>query len=150
MTQIKFDHQFIRCDNFKSKHTPIILNTIGGSRLNRLIKFSRYANISYDADDIPKIKPIVNELDQFNRMKTNCLVYDVIFENSHFNKLFIYQSINARGNGGFYGYVLYNEETGKQWHKYFIDKTEDELCRSIWTSLWLLTDQAQKIYGEYI
>lgn len=147
--KIKFDHQYIKCDNFKSKYVPILLSTIGGSRLGQQIKFKSYANISFDKADTHCEEPIVTYLEQFHRTKTNCLIYDVV-DTEDFDTVYIYHTINARGNGGFFGYVIKNSNTGKQWHKYFIDAAEDELCRSINKTLWLLTDKAKEIYGEYI
>lgn len=148
MTKIKFDHQCIKCDNFKSKQSDIIRSTIAGSRLNDDMKFKSYANISFDEQDKKHVEPIVNELEMFHRTKTNCLVYDIFSKNSDFDTLYIYQTLFRRG--GFFGFVLKNESTGKQWHKYFVDYAEDELVRQIWKVLWLMTDNARKIYGEYI
>lgn len=150
MNKLKFDHQCIKCDNFKSKQTPIVRKTLEGSKLFNQIKFKCYGNISFDKDDEKHEEPIISELEDFHRTKSNCLIYDIIDGNPDFNKLYIYQSINSKGNGGFYGYLLYNEQTGKLWHKYFIDRIDDELCRQIWKSLWLTTDIAKKTYGEYI
>ena len=152
--KIKFDHQHIKCDNFKSRHAAIILSTIGGSRLNDYLKFKAYANISFDKDDIHCEEPIISYFEQFHRTKTNCLVFDIFdpekyFDSDKFNRLYIYHTVSKRGNG-FFGFVVCNTDTKEQWHKYFIDNTEDELCRQIWKTLWLTTDNAKKTYGEFI
>ena len=150
MNKLRFDHQYIKCDNFKSKQTPILRNMLEGARIGKQIKFNNYGNISFDKDDEKHEFPIIDILESFHRTKTNWLIYDIIDGNPDFNKLYVYQSINSRGNGGFYGFLLYNEETNKLWHKYFVDRVDDELCRIIWSTLWLLTNQAKEIYGEFI
>lgn len=150
MNKLKFWHQYINCNNFKSKQVTPLRKTIEASRLSVNLKFRSYGNISFESDDVKHKYPIVNELEDFHRTKTNCIIYDIVDNNGMFDKLFLYQTFNSKGNLSFFGYVMLNEKTNKMWHKYFIEAEDDALCRDLNKSFWLLTDKAKKLYGEYI
>lgn len=117
------------CDNFKKKNAAIIINMIKGSRLNFDMVFESYGHIEFDEEDTSHRYPNIIHLDDFNRTKTNCLIYNLndTYKNpSKYNKCFIYHT--AGPQEGNYGYVFYNTETGEMMHKYFISHEFDYLC----------------------
>ena len=130
--KFEFQRWFFDTDNFKQKQVDNILGIINGGRLLEFMKFVGYGNITYAPEDHGHRYPTITELDKFNRLKSNCMIFDLTYNtynNGKFDKCFIYQS-NGRQIGN-YGFVFYNTETGKLWHKYFIDYSFDGLCQAL-------------------
>ena len=124
---------YVEFDNFKQKQVAILRNVIEGGRLILDLKFNCYATITIDPEDSHHIHPHIEETEGFNRLKTNCLVYDMLTTDANrgfYDKCFIYQTVGAKGNG-FYGYLLYNSETKKLTHIYYIEREEGALCRRL-------------------
>lgn len=122
-------------DNFKQKGALILQGLFAGGRMLDYAKFSTYAIITPLNERNNKIN--VEEQDRFNRAKTNCLIYDLTYNKwnpGKYNKLFIYYSITSRDTG-WYGYVLYNTETGKTFNKYCIDYSDDKLYQYIYRNI---------------
>ena len=133
MNETKYNFEFWRwnfpCDNFKKRQALIIINTIGGSRLCMDMAFESYGHIAFSPEDTCNRYPEITYLEDFNRVKANCLIYNLkntAKNQGKYDKCFIYHS--AGTNGGNYGYVFYNTETGKMVHKYFIEHEYDALC----------------------
>lgn len=127
------DVHYIEFDNFRQKQVTMLKYIIGGSRLMFDMKFNCYATVTFDNDDTHHLHPHITETETFNRLKTNCLVYDMPVTSAnkgYYNKCFIYQSIGPKGNG-FYGYLLYNTESKKLNHVYYIEREEGALCRRL-------------------
>jgi hypothetical protein len=102
---------------------------IGGSRLCSDMSFESYGHIEFAPEDKSNRYPEISYLEDFNRLKTNCLIYNLkntAKNQGKFDKCFIYHSAGI--NEGNYGYVFYNTETGNMMHKYFIDHEFDTLC----------------------
>lgn len=117
------------CDNFKKKQATLIINMIKGSRLQSDMVFDSYGHIAFDNEDVCHKRPNISYLDDFNKSKTNCLIYNLnetVKNQGKYDKCFIYHS--AGPTDGNYGYVFYNTETGEMMHKYFIDHEFDALC----------------------
>lgn len=124
------------CTNFKQKNLEILRNTIEGSHIGQNLKFKCYANITFDKDDRYHYKPIVNELPDFNRLKTNCFIYDVVGV-PEFTHVFVYQNVLPKG--GFYGFIQWNENRpDKYWHQYYIDREDDNFVRMLKRNFVLL------------
>lgn len=133
MNETKYNFEFWRwsfpCDNFKKKQAQLIINTIGGSRLCMDMSFESYGHIEFEPEDKHNRYPEISYLEDFNRLKTNCLIYNLKNTSKNqgvYDKCFIYHS--AGSNEGNYGYVFYNTETGKMLHKYFVEHEYDALC----------------------
>ena len=124
-------------DNFKSKHAAIIKETICSSRMGRAIVFDSFGHISYNEWDEANQYPTVEGVEEFNRNKVNCLIFNIKKEEltldpgvgCPYDKLFVYYTANIHEPN--YGYVLYSTETGKMIHKYFVDFDEGVLMTSI-------------------
>lgn len=114
--KLKFMMPYINCDNFKEKDLNNLLGVINGTRIRDLIKGYKYGNIKFDEEDKQKFYPIVNELENFTRSKTNCIIFDV--DSKKFEKLFLYQTLNRENP--YYGIVGLKHD-GKSVHIYFID-----------------------------
>ena len=116
MNETKYNFEFWRwnfpCDNFKKRQALIIINTIGGSRLCMDMAFESYGHIAFSPEDTCNRYPEITYLEDFNRVKANCLIYNLkntAKNQGKYDKCFIYHS--AGTNGGNYGYVFYNTDT---------------------------------------
>lgn len=127
---LNFDVWKINCDNFKQRQISIITTLIAGGRLWGDMKFKSYANIKFDETTDPNhLKPHITLQEDFNRIKTNCLVYDLLktkINPGKYDKCFIYQTNGIKTNG-FYGFIFYNSETGQYRHKYYINRNDGDL-----------------------
>lgn len=135
-------------DKFNRRHALIIKNLVSNSRLKDELVFNSFGLITYNDEDKQHRYPNIEILgSEFNK-KTNCIIFDLkesVKNNNYYNKLFLYHSSGP--NIGNYGYVLYNTETGKYVHKYFIDYEYESLMCSINQSLNLLSNL--EIYDFY-
>lgn len=130
---------YINFNNFKQKQVYNIQQVLGNSKLGMHMKFSTYALITLDKDDNLHTHLHIKETENFNRLKTNCLVYDLIYDDinkEYFDKCFIYN--DNGGKNGFYGYILYNTKTGKMDHVWNITKESIEICQRLKKSFLLL------------
>lgn len=137
---LKFSVERIECDNFKQKQVAILRNVIETGRLVLDMKFSTFAIITFKDEDEKHIYPHIEEIPDYNRLRTNCMIYDLFETDANkgfYDKVIIYQTNGAKGNGWF-GYFLYNSQTNTYVHKYYIDRTEDELCRQLHKSFNLM------------
>lgn len=137
-----YDFEFSRwsfsCDDFTRKQAASLQSVIGGSRLNMILKFNSYANISFSEEDKHFRYPHIETLDDYTNRKTNCMVYDINTDDLcgveyKYDKIFIFQYIGK--HVGYYGYILYNEETKEYFHKYFVSYNNSDLCIAINKSL---------------
>lgn len=148
----KYNFEFWRwhfnCDNFNQKHSSILLSIISNGRLGRYMTFSSYATITFAEEDTAHKYPTITELENFSRNKTNCLIFDLSESEKNqnvYDKLFIYHSNGSQHD--FYGYVLYNTETKKMMHKYFVTHEYDELCIALTKTLNTL--EKSSLYNFY-
>ena len=116
------------CDPFKQKHAMMIRNLLEGSRLLHQLQFDSYALLTFDENDIALKYPHIESIDGYNK-KVNCLIYNLKETDENpgiFNKLFItyYQGKHIQ----YYGYMMYNTETQKFNHKYFVSAEFGELA----------------------
>lgn len=129
---IKFNMPYIEADTLKQKHYSILLSLIGNSRLQEFMKFDGPGLITFAEDDTKHWNPIVTRMEKYNRLKTNCLIY-TLPENpnnmGYYDKLFIYWTAGSKIS--YYGYVMYNTNTGKNEHIYFIDDNYNDLTRCL-------------------
>lgn len=133
---LKFIFSYIECNNFKEKDLILLRNFISGCRLGREIKFSHYANVTFDENDKKHDFPIVTEIESFTRGKTNGIVFDMentSLNNGVFTKCFVYQTLF--NNSGAYGYILFNDETNEITHSFNIEYDANELVKHIYTSI---------------
>lgn len=122
-------------DNFKQKAALILQSLFAGGRIIDYAKFSSYGIITPLNERNNKIN--IEEQNKFNRARTNCLIYDLTYNKYNpgkFNKLFIYYSITNRDNA-WYGYVLYNTETGNTSNKYCLEYADDKLYQYIYCNI---------------
>ena len=133
MNETKYNFEFwhwnFPCSNFKKKQAHIIINMIDLSKLNDDMVFESFGNIKFDETDKSHKYPEISYMEDFNRVKTNCLIYNLKNTSKNqgvYDKCFIYNSVGTYENN--YGYVFYNTKTGKMMHKYFVDYAEDTLC----------------------
>lgn len=133
---LKFIFSYIECNNFKEKELILLRNFVSGCRLGREIKFSHYANVTFDENDTKHDFPIVTEIESFTRGKTNGIVFDMentSLNNGVFTKCFVYQTLF--NNSGAYGYILFNDETNEITHSFNIEYDANELVKHIYTSI---------------
>lgn len=122
---------YLDIDNFKEKQVGILLRTLLGGRLYDYMRFDKYAHIEFLLEDKKHRYPIVTELDSFNKLKTNCIEFNLTYNtknNGQFDKLFLYNTIYKAEKGGCFGFFLYNTKTKKCLHKFLIDYPIDNLC----------------------
>lgn len=134
----KFSRGGFSCDDFTRKQASILQSVISGARLNTILKFNSYANISFSEEDKFFRDPHIEILDDYTNRKTNCMVYDIKANDLYgveykFDKIFIFQYVGKRT--GYYGYILYNEDTKEYFHKYFVSYDNCDLCIAINKSL---------------
>lgn len=129
---IELNTFYINYNNFKQKQVYNIQQVLGNSHLNLQMKFSSFALISFDKDDVKHKFMHISETENFNRIKTNCLVYDLLptdINPGYYDKCFIYN--DNGGRTGFYGYILLNTKTGRIDHVYNIEKESIEICKRL-------------------
>lgn len=154
--ELKFYYQTF--DPFKQKASLILQNLFANGRMIDYAVFNGYGLINIESRKADKI--IIEETDKFNRAKTNCIIYDLTYNKwnpGKYNKLFIYRTNMSRDNA-FYGYILYNTETGKMINVYNIDYADDKLYQYIYRSiinlykdkLWShYSKKYDAVYGRY-
>jgi len=133
--EITLDFYYQTFDNFKQKGSLILQGLFAGGRMIDYARFSGYGIITPNSHKADKI--VIEYLDKFSRSKTNCLIYDLTYNKYNpgiYDKLFIYRTDMSRDNA-FYGYILYNTETGKMVNKYNLDNMDDKLYQYIYLSI---------------
>ena len=115
---LEFSHFNFQCHNFKQKHAETLINSLTSGRVGMKLKFSTYATLTFADDDKQLRYPHIEEMEVFNRLKTNCLIFDVDESIQKYNKLFVMQYIGRTTE--YYSYLLYNEETKKFSHHCFL------------------------------
>ena len=101
-------------DNFKSKTASIIVKSILGSRLSRVMTFEGYGAVSFKMDDCLKANPHVMMQEAFSRVSTSTLVFNIDNEYCPYNKVFIFNHIlpvKDKLITGSYSLIFYNTET---------------------------------------
>ena len=122
-------------ENFKQKAAQILNNLFAQGRINDYAKFHSYGVITPTDEKNKHIH--IEEIDKFNRLKTNCIIYDLTpnkYNRYEYDKLFIYYSVIARETS-WYGYILYSTKTGKTNHKYCVRYMDDVLSQYIYRSI---------------
>lgn len=122
-------------DVFKQKNMLVLQNLFGYSRLGEFIRFNSYGIIT--PLDHKNCNVNIELSDKYNRLKTNCLIYDLTFNKynqNKFDKLFIYYEVMTRETT-WYSYILYNSETGALKHYYYLQYMDDKLCQDILKNL---------------
>ena len=145
--ELNLDIYYQNFDNFKQKAALILQGLFDGGRIIHYMKFRSYATITPLDDRHSKIQ--IEELGKFTRSKVNCLVYDLTYNKwnpGKYDKVFIYSSTTSR-NAAWYGYVMYNSETGKTMHKYCLEHADDKLYQYIYTSIIRLSNE--KMWNYY-
>lgn len=150
---LKFMFSYVDCNNFKEKELIIFRNFVSGCRLGREIKFSNYATVTFDENDKKHDFPIVTEIENFTRSKTNGIVFNMentSLNNGVFTKCFVYQTLYH--NDGAYGYVLFNDETGDSVHIFNVEYDVNELVKHIYRSISSIPnrDKLRKMLAQSI
>lgn len=112
----QLDRMFFPFDRFKEKFTGMFINTVTGTRIGRVIKFKAYCTAEFEPEDYRYEFPHIKECEKFNRLKTNCLEFDVVSDECEYNKVFVYHSVTSHKGikpTGFYNLIFYNTETKK-------------------------------------
>jgi len=117
---LKFEMPYINCDNYKEKDLINLLGVVSGTRIGEFVDHYTYGTIKFADNDKQHKYPIVTELDNFARSKTNCIIFDVKDKyNKKYDKLFVYQTLNRENP--YYGIVGTKEENNKSVHIYFLE-----------------------------
>ena len=138
--EITLDFYYQTFDSFKQKSCLILQGLFANGRMIDYAKFHGYGIITTNCKKADKID--IEELNKFVRSKTNCIIYDLTYNEYNpgiYDKLFIYKSDMSRDNA-FYGYILYNTETHKMVNKYILDYMDDKLYQYIYMSIISLPD----------
>ena len=133
-------------NNFKQKAAYIVNSLFAQGRINDYMHFKSYGIITPLDDKNKHIS--IEEIDKFNRIRTNCIIYDLTYNKwnpGKYDKCFIYFS-NVTRDTNWYGYVLYNSETGDLKHKYCIKYEDDKLYQYIYRSIISLADDVKWDY----
>lgn len=129
---LKFSFWRINVDPLKEKEINKVIWILSQSRHAQDISHVGYGELTFDDfHDEQHWNPIVEEQMCFNRRKSNCAIFDIHLTRgtNFYDKLFLYHSNNKRiGN---WGYVLYNSETKKSKHVYFIYDDLNDLISHI-------------------
>lgn len=130
--QVPTELYYLNIEKLKERDLNILKNSIADSNFGTdYLKFSSFANISFDEADTKHKTAIITEYEIYNRLKVNCLIFDIvpnIFTDNIYNKLFVFMTT---GEKGYFGYFMYNTETGKTIHKYLLDPLPDYLIQSL-------------------
>lgn len=125
--KLEFTHHYFTCDNWKRKDVAIINNIISKGRLCETMKFLNYGTITFDENDEQHRFPIFNSIEDGKR--ANALIYKVNSASKPYDRVIIYQTVTK--TGGFYGFMTYNTETGKYFHKFFIQRDMYDLMLAL-------------------
>jgi len=123
---------YTRADVFKKKFCDITTSIIAGSRMHDMMNFIGYGNMSFDENDHKHLNPIIKLQDKFNRVKTNCLIYDLYdtpFNTGMYDKMILYHEVY--GKNGYYNYYIWNSETGEGFHITWIEDAFDNLIQRL-------------------
>ena len=89
------------------------------TRIGEFIDHYTYGNIKFGDDDKQHNCPIVTELNDFTRSKTNCIIFNIKEKyNKKYDKLFVYQTLNRENQ--YYG-IVGIKENKKPVHIYFLE-----------------------------
>ena len=145
--EITLNFYYQTFDSFKQKGALIIQNLFAGGRMIDYAKFHGYGLITTNGHKADIIT--VEDSDKFNRLKTNCLIYDLTYNKwnpGKFDKLFIYRTNMSKDNA-FYGFILYNTETGKMSNVYNIEYMDDRLYQYVYRTIINLA--SDKLWNHY-
>ena len=145
--EITLDFYYQTFDSFKQKGVLIFQKLMAGGRMIDYARFYGYGLITTNGHKADKIT--IEDTEKFNRLKTNCLIYNLTYNKYNpgkFDKLFIYRTNMSKDNA-FYGYILYNTETGKSVNKFNIEFTDDKLYQYIYRSIIDLPND--KLWNHY-
>jgi len=146
--ELEFGMYYLDFANFKQKQAYIIQGSIGGGRLNELMRFESYGIMSFDESDTKHRYPKVQIIDKFNRTKCNCMVFKLSYNhmnNGIFDKCFIFQTTGKSNN--YFGFLFYNTETHKMSTKFLIESAYDNLCIKLTQTFDTML--ASHIYAHY-
>jgi len=133
----------------KEKDLFILKNTIDGSRLNdEHLRFNSFANISFADDDKKHQFGIIVPYASYNRLKVNCLIYDLkenVQNNGQYDKLFVF---TTKGDGNYLSYIMYNTKTNVSSHKFLIENQADYLLQSLNRDFFIMLKS--DVYQFYI
>lgn len=145
--EITLNFYYQTFDSFKQKGALILQSLFAGGRMIDYAKFHGYGLITTNGHKADKIT--IEDTDKFNRLKTNCLIYNLTYNKYNpgkFDKLFIYRTNMSKDNA-FYGYILYNTETGKTTNVYNIENMDDKLYQYIYRAIINLSND--KLWDHY-
>lgn len=126
---LEFNFYYLDVNNIKQKHFDTLANIIRMSRLHEYMVLDGPGHMYFDDDDHKHHYPRVEKLDQFNRNKVNCMIFSLPYNEKNdefYDKMFIYYSDSKTP---YYGYLAYNQTTGKCVHRYLITGDYNELTR---------------------
>lgn len=130
--ELQLSMPYITMSNFKRKNLLILLECIGRSRLRDFMQLYSYGEVEYNKNDKQLVNPIVHVNHEYNRLKTNCLVFALPrneYNKGYYDKLFVYYSQNRQNP--FYGFVLYNSLSKKSSHVYFLEYDDNNLLHQL-------------------
>lgn len=133
---LEFSFWKINVDPLKEKEINKVIWILSNTRHVQDICHVGFGELTFDElHDEQHWHPIVEEQMTFNRRRSNCAIFDIhVTRGTNFyDKLFLYHSNNKRN--GNWGYVLYNSNTKKSKHVYFIYDDLNDLISHINKSL---------------
>ena len=125
---------YVEPSNFKERNARILIKLIEGSRMNENMAFKSFANMKFDEKDTQFRYANVTELQQFNRLKCNCLVYNLrntVINNGLYDKCFIYNHSNSKEVTN-YAFAFLNTTTGEVLTKHYIEPDYESLLRNLY------------------
>lgn len=128
----KKEYPYIASNVFKQKDVNHILTIINAGRLSSHIKFVGYGLVTYDEDDTKMENAHLTFMEKFNRLKTNCLVFDVlktVWNDNVYTKMYILKQNNVKDPT--FSIVFHNEETGITTQNPCIEYAYDVLSQDI-------------------
>lgn len=145
--EITLDFYYQTFDSFKQKNAIILQNLFANGRMRDYTVFHGYGLITANCRKADKIS--IEETDKFNRLKTNCLIYDLTYNKWNplkYDKLFIYKTNMSKENA-VYGYILYDTKTQKSINVYNIEFIDDKVYKYIYRSIVNLPND--KLWNHY-
>ena len=125
--QGKFEMPYSECANFKEKEISFIRFILKDILMGEYIRFSGYGNIIFNDEDKRHNSPIISQLKEFSRSKTNCVIFNLY--NCKYDKLFL--SKTKYKEESFYGIVLYNTQNNDKINIYNIELDYSKLAITI-------------------
>ena len=145
---LKISFCYERADNFKEKQFNYLVSNLMSATYHGKIQYKCPGHIEWDPEDKTHVHPHIEEMSEFKKKSTNCIVFNLprSYQNHNiYNKLFLYFYENKKTLT--YGYFLYNDETKLTTHSFNIQGDLNDLFIALNNSFEYMSKY--KLYRYY-